>query len=126
MFVCRVKIWCTQDQNCHLANGAMSNSGRNEDGMMGCHRNFFSVQNHDCIRLAGQNDVNFSVLLVVMLACVGADFGQVYRAGEFVSICKSSAGCTTRARDSREGSQIENCWLGWQFRRYRGGDPKRS
>ncbi len=71
---------------------------------MGCHRNFFSVQNHGCIRLAGQNHVNFSVLLVVMLACVGADFSQVYRAGEFVSICKSPAGYATRARDSREGS----------------------
>lgn len=101
MFVCRIKIWCTQDQNGHLANGAMSYSRWNQDGILGCHRNFFSIQNDDCIRLAGQNDVNFSVLLVVMLACVGADFSQVYRAREFVSIRKSPAGYPTRARDSR-------------------------
>ena len=101
MFVCRIKIWCTQDQNCHLANGAMSDSRGTQDGILWCHRNFFSVQNDDCIRLAGQNDVNFSVLLVVMLACVGADFSQVYRAREFVSILKSSAGDAARARDAR-------------------------
>ena len=101
MFVCRIKIWCTQDQNCHLANGAMSDSRGNQDGILWCHRNFFSVQNDDCIRLAGQNDVNFSVLLVVMLACVGADFSQMYRARKFVSIRKSSAGYATRASDSR-------------------------
>jgi len=101
MFVCRIEIWCTQNQNGHLANGTMSDSGWNQDGILGCHRNLFSIQNEDCIRLAGQNDVNFSVLLVVMLACVGADFSQVYRAREFVSIRKSSAGDATRARDAR-------------------------
>jgi len=106
MFVCGIKIWCTQDQNCHLANGAMSYSGGNQDGVLGCHRNFFSIQNDRGIRLASQNDVNFSVLLVVMLACIGADFSQVYRARKFISIGKGPPGYATWARDSWQGGQI--------------------
>ena len=99
----------------------MSDPGRDQDSTLGSHGNFFSIQNDTCIRLAVQNDINFGVFFVIMLACVRADFSQMYREGEFVSICKSPAGYATRAGDSREGSQIENCWLGWQFRRYRRG-----
>ena len=102
----------------------MSDPGRDQDSTLGSHGNFFSIQNDTRIRLAVQNDINFGVFFVIMLAGVRADFSQMYRAGEFVSICKSPAGYATRAGDSREGSQIENCWLGWQFRRYRrGGIP---
>ena len=114
MFICRIKIWCTQDQYRHLANRSMSDSRGNQNGILGCHRDLFPVQNDGSIRLAGQNDVNFSVLLVVMFACVGADSCQVYCAREFVSISKSPTSDTARAGDSRQGSQIDNCWLGWQ------------
>jgi hypothetical protein len=52
------------------------------------------------------------VFLVVMLACVLADLGQVHRAGNVVAICECSAGYTTRTGDPRQGSQIDNFWLG--------------
>ena len=79
----------------------MSDSGGNQDGVVGCNRKFFSVENNHRIWLAGQNDVNFSVLLMVMLACISADFSKVYRAREFASISKSPACYATGAGDSR-------------------------
>ena len=114
MFICRIKIWCTQYQNSHLADGTMPDSWGNQNGMLWCHRDLFSVQDDGSIRLASQNDVNFSMLLVVMLACVGADFSQVYRARKLVLVSYSPTGDATRAGDPRQGSQIDNCWLGWQ------------
>lgn len=101
MFVCRIKIWCTQDQNGHLAHGSVSDPWGNQDSVLRRDRNFFSVENHDRIGLASQDDVNFSVLLVVMLACVDADFCQVYRARKFIPVSKSPSGYATRASDSR-------------------------
>ena len=114
MFICRIKIRCTQDQNSHLAHGTMPDSRRNQNGMLWCYRDLFSVQNDGSIRLASQNDVNFSMLLVVMLACIGADFSQMYRARKLVLVSKSPAGDATRTGDPRQGSQIDNFWLGWQ------------
>jgi len=120
MFICRIKIWCAQDQDSHLANGTMPDSRRNENGMLWCYWDLFSVQNEGSIRLTSQNDVNFSMLLVVMLASIGADFSQVYRARKLVSVSKSPPSDATWAGDPRQGRQIDNCWLGWQGRRYRG------
>lgn len=114
MFICRIKIWCTQDQNSHLADGTMPDSWGNQNGMLWCHRDLFSVQDDGSIWLASQNDVNLSMLLVVMLACVSADFSQVYRARKLVLVSESPTGDATRAGDPRQGSQIDNCWLGWQ------------
>ena len=114
MFISRIKIWCTQYQNSHLAHGTMPDSRRNQNGMLWCYWDLFSVQNDGSIRLASQNDVNFSMLLVVMLACIGADFSQVYRARKLVLVSKSPAGDATRTGDPRQGSQIDNFWLGWQ------------
>ena len=84
----------------------MPDSRRNQNGMLWCYRDLFSVQNDGSIRLASQNDVNFSMLLVVMLACIGADFSQVYRARKFISIGKGPPGYATWARDSWQGGQI--------------------
>ena len=104
----------------------MSDSGGDQNGVVGCHWNLFSVQNHDRIRLAGQDDVNFSVLLVVMLACISADLSQMYRSREFFSISKSSTGYATGTRDPWQRSQIENCWLGRQIQALQRGEyPKR-
>jgi hypothetical protein len=76
-------------------------------------RTELAVQLDPGLLVAVKDNVNLGVILMVVLAGVTTDLGQVNGTGKFFTIAKSSPSRAAGAIDGRQGGQIDDGWFGW-------------
>ena len=90
----------------------MAYTRRNQNGGLGSYGVQLAIEFDGRIIAALQDDINLSVILVIMFGRITADLGQMNGSGKFFAIGKSTAGDAAGALDSWKGRQIDDDGFG--------------